>query len=312
MMNTRVNSFYYFFLATLHLCTDSINRTKEDISAIKKIKGNLPIILIFDSFNIDDWVKKFKENPSEFSSQIQDFEVDAIAFDRMYYDIRNFNDLNETFTNALVPWLDCLRTLNPNMNFGIVLFLEYGKFYSTFNFQFLDSYVDFYLINSISKIICFHQEKQKDMPIPDTADKLEADIQTTINNKVDTKKLLYTIDIRVKSVHPTADVSYEDMTYSHLCEVQMSRHRRYCIETIDNIFLKARLRINMNLLGIYVANIDYDDYLGKCECQLPCVESKTFPELNIIIGASQENKYPIDHYKCISGEFPKIVKPKFL
>ncbi|XP_025425144.1 uncharacterized protein LOC112694031 isoform X1 [Sipha flava] len=212
------------------------------IEDIKKIKGNLPIVLIFDSLHHDDWVGKFKEDPFVFSSQIQAYKVDAIAFENMYHEKKHpFTILEADFTNALVPWLDKLKELNPNMKFGIVLYFDDKNFYSTFNFSNLNTHVDFYIINSISKEFCFYNDKQEDMKNLDQADEL------------------------------------------------------------------ARLRFNFDLLGIYIASVDYDDYEGKCECQLACAKSKTFPELNIIIGASQENTSKIDQYKCISGEFPKIV-----
>lgn len=62
----------------------------------------------------------------------------------------------------------------------------------------------------------------------------------------------------------------------------------------------------MEMLGVYVLELENDDIDGSCQCEMEGNPSKKFPEVFIIAGASQEDKEEVDHYKCVSGTFPHL------
>ncbi|XP_025407386.1 uncharacterized protein LOC112681334 [Sipha flava] len=134
-----------------------------------------------------------------------------------------------------------------------------------------------------------------------------SEVQALKVGGLDTNKLIYTIRIKVFSVlNDDGAVSTENMGYTRLCSVNMSKNRRYCVETLKNMFDKARIRINLNLLGVLVSDLEDDDYEGKCNCIVGSSDNPLFPLLSLVAEASQENKNDENHYKCKHGDFPDI------
>ncbi|XP_025406586.1 uncharacterized protein LOC112680634, partial [Sipha flava] len=92
---------------------------RENIGGIRAAIGNKPIMLVFDTYDLDFWKNNITTNLKSIINQMQSFHVEAIVLENTYNESAILPDGN--FTNLLVKSLQEFKCMLPTMMFGIAM-----------------------------------------------------------------------------------------------------------------------------------------------------------------------------------------------